>query len=75
MRQLTQAEIETLATGKGVRGIAVRNFLGTMGTGDARDAAINAHYDAQSYGWNAATHNALKKGIKLANGGTMPCYD
>ena len=67
MRQLTNAEIEKLATRKNVKAIAVYNFLGTL------DESIgytgnnyNCLSDTRAYKWNAPTRNAIQKGIKMA---------
>ena len=65
MRHLTAEEIEALASKKGVRRIAVENFLSSMGT-DSDAAYSNAEMDTRLYGWNAATRNAIYKGIALA---------
>jgi len=65
MRQLTNTEIETLASRKGARRIAVENFLSTMGE-DAHAAAGNLAQDAASYGWNGATRAAIAAGIRMA---------
>lgn len=62
---LTNERIEQLATKKGVRSIAVRNFLGTVGANaNAMFAYANLDSDARSYGWNAATVNAIRTGIR-----------
>lgn len=68
LRALTSAEIEKLASRKGVKRIAVENFLGSMHYGDAtpRDVYHNIQADAKSYGWNAATRKAIEAGLKLA---------
>ncbi len=65
MRELTTSEIERLASKKGVRRIAVENFLGTMGT-DYHTAKGNLWLDAESYKWNTKTINALLTGIAIA---------
>ena len=65
MRKLTNEEIESLASRKGVKRIAVENFLATMGT-NRTNAAINLGMDAKSYKWNLATVRAIRKGIDLA---------
>jgi hypothetical protein len=66
MRQLTSEEIEKLASRKGVRRIAVENFLSTMGS-DSSAAYGNAEQDTRDYNWNAPTRNAIYAGISLAN--------
>ena len=68
VRQLTQPEIDTLATRKGVKTQAVKNFLGSMGTSNPSGIRYNALSDAKSYKWNAATRDAILKGIEVANG-------
>jgi hypothetical protein len=65
MRQLTGAEIEKLASRKGVKRMSVENFLATMGD-DAMGASMNAAQDARSYKWNPATVKAIRDGIQLA---------
>ena len=66
MRDLTQNEIEGLASRPGVRRIAVENFLGTMGE-SRRDAEGNLSLDGRSYQWNAATMQAIRDGIRKAS--------
>ena len=65
MRELRLEEIEKPANRKGVRKIAVENFLGTMGTDD-RAAKGNLWADAQSYKWNAKTVSTILRGIEIA---------
>lgn len=65
MRRLTSEEIAKLAARKGVKQIAVENFLATMGE-DAMAAHMNMGQDARDYKWNAATQNAIRAGIELA---------
>lgn len=69
-RQLTIEEIEELASGRGVRRIAVENFLVTA------DASLpvwqhqaNLRADSRSYKWNAATVRAIAKGLELMYSG------
>ena len=70
MRELTGAEIERLASRRGVRKVAVENFLMTLGyAGSASAERRNLYADARSYGWNAATEQAILDGIELAYGG------
>ena len=73
MRKLTAMEIEQLATRRGVRSLPVRNFLGTLGyaRSESRELA-NLYADATSYGWNAATIAAIRRGIELVYG-EKPC--
>lgn len=65
MRYLTETEINTLASRKGVKSGAVANYLASMGD-DPMAASINATADARSYKWNAATSKAVRDGIQLA---------
>ncbi len=68
LRQLTAQEIETFASRKGVKRIAVENFLMTVTANETCDAAFaNVQLDAQLYGWNAATKDAIIRGIYLAS--------
>ena len=62
---LTAEQITKLASGAGVRRIAVENFLGTLGSLTAYEAMQNLYLDAGLYKWNAATVAAIRKGIKL----------
>lgn len=67
VRELTSIEIEKLASRKGVKRIAVENFLGTNTSNpDAFAARSNLYMDAGLYKWNSATVNAILKGIDLA---------
>ena len=65
---LNSETIAKLAAQKGVRKIAVENFLGTLGfEGSAGRAGAlqNLYSDAASYKWNSATITAIKRGIDL----------
>ena len=67
MRKLTAITIERLATRRGVRSLPVRNFLATLGyAGNESRELANLYADAASYGWNAATIAAIRRGIELA---------
>ena len=67
MKELTAAQIEKYASRKGVRRIAVENFLGTLdASAGARGNLQNLGYDAALYRWNLATQNAIESGIKAA---------
>jgi hypothetical protein len=67
MRSLNSAEIEKFASKKGVKRIAVENFLATMGeAGSERGELANLSADAASYKWNSATKSAIASGIRLA---------
>jgi hypothetical protein len=66
-RELTAGEIEGLASRDNVKRIAVENFLGTVTVNPDRGAAVgNAFADAEAYGWNRATLQAILTGIDLA---------
>jgi hypothetical protein len=65
MRNLTTEEIAKLAGRKGVRRIAVENFLASL-SGNRLADGMNAHADAASYGWNYATLGAIEAGLSLA---------
>ena len=66
-RELTNKEIEALASAPKVRRIAVENALGTMGTSLTQwEQEGNLRMDADMYGWNAPTVRAIRKGIALA---------
>jgi hypothetical protein len=66
-RELTIDEINKYASRKGVKRIAVENFLGSLGlAGSMRGELINMQSDAVLYGWNSATQNAITAGIKKA---------
>ena len=67
MRKLTTEEIERFALRKGVRRIAVENFLMSMGT-DYDIAVANLELDTGLYRWNSATRKAIYEGIRLAMG-------
>ena len=62
MPKLTNEEITALATRKGVKTIAVENFLGSL-QGSKQDNMMNFESDASSYRWNAATQKAIRDGI------------
>lgn len=66
MAKLDAAKIEKLASRKGVKRVAVENFLGTMDGSNKSDAWWNLRADAKSYGWNDATVKAISDGIASA---------
>ena len=67
MRKLTAEEIEKLAMRKGVKRIAVENFLMTVtNNANERNARMNLEMDARLYKWNAKTVRAIGEGIQLA---------
>ena len=65
MRNLTLEEIQKFSSRKGVKAVAVSNFLMSMGT-DQRYVYGNLDLDAGLYKWNAATYRAISAGISLA---------
>ena len=67
MGKLTIEEIKKLAMRKGVKRIAVENFLMTvMNNADERNAWLNLGMDSNMYKWNAKTVKTIGDGIKLA---------
>lgn len=65
MRALTESEIAKFSSRKGVKAIAVSNFLCSMGD-NVSYAYGNLEMDAGLYKWNAATYRAISAGISLA---------
>jgi len=67
MRRLESDEIKELASRRGVKKIAVENFLISMIANPNRYCATqNAYHDQKLYGWNTATINAILDGIDLS---------
>jgi len=66
LRKLTSDEIETLASRKNVRRIAVENFLMSMYDMKYEDSLANLEMDAVAYKWNNATISAIRAGIMMA---------
>lgn len=66
MRKLTLEEISKFASRRGVRKIAVENFLMSMGEMEY-NARANLRIDARLYGWNNSTVLAIQAGINLAS--------
>lgn len=65
MGKLTSERINELAAKRGVRAIAVRNFLGSLPSDAKRsDALANLEEDGRSYRWNSATIAAIRQGIR-----------
>lgn len=61
---LSQERIRILSSKKGVRAIAVQNFLSTVSANpDIMCALLNLQADADSYKWNGETVNAIRQGI------------
>jgi len=56
--------IEELANRKGVKKIAVENFLMSLGESTKEEALANLNYDTQLYNWNSVTYLAIREGIK-----------
>lgn len=68
MRVLNSEEIDKLANRKGVKKIAVINFLSSVTANpDATCATQNLYMDARVYQWNTATVKAIEAGIRLAS--------
>ena len=67
LRQLTAAEIEKFTSVKGVKKIAVENFLSTLDP-DIGEMGnnMNAQMDAQMYKWNDITLRSIQAGIRAA---------
>lgn len=66
-KPLTSEEIEKYASRKGVKKIAVENFLGTLGgAGSMGGELANLYADTQAYKWNSATVKVIESGIKKA---------
>jgi len=67
LRKLTSDEIEKLASRKGVKRIAVENFLSTVtNNSDSYFARLNLGRDAALYDWNHETVQAIEDGIRMA---------
>lgn len=62
---LSSSDIDKLASRKGVKCIAVQNFLSSLHGGSAFEAYANLQLDTRLYKWNAATQSAIRKGIEL----------
>ncbi len=62
---ISEERIEMLASGRGVNGDAVRNFLGSMRATNCgpMDTWGNASMDAGLYEWSAKTVAAIRVGI------------
>jgi hypothetical protein len=61
--RVSPAKIASLAFRKGVKSVAVENFLGSIDGLTRSEAFANLNADARSYGWNAATVRAISDGI------------
>jgi len=64
-KMLDNKTIEKLSTRKGVKTIAVQNFLGTLGSMTSSECYANCEQDTRDYCWNAATVKAIRDGISL----------
>jgi len=62
---LDDKTIERLSTRKGVKTIAVQNFLGTLGNMTIFECYANCEQDTRDYRWNAATVKAIRDGISI----------
>jgi hypothetical protein len=60
---LTAQRIEALSKLKGVKSIAVQNFLGSLDGLTASEAHSNLKMDARLYKWNAATVRVITHGL------------
>lgn len=69
---ITNARIAELAEKKGVRTIAVENFLRSLGKLSERDALANLELDAELYSWNTATIRTIRAGIREAYAPAVP---
>jgi len=63
---LTQERIIELSKRRGVKEIAVQNFLLSLDCSDALAAYANLQLDARLYRWNAATVKAIEQGLREA---------
>jgi len=62
---LTDVRIRELSNKKGVKKIAVENFLYTVSANrNIQSALLNLEMDSKMYKWNSATVNAIRTGIK-----------
>jgi hypothetical protein len=67
VKPLPASLIKQLSTRKGVRGIAVENFLGTLHVNDSKnDALLNLEQDSRLYRWKPETVQAIRAGIDAA---------
>jgi len=64
--KLSIEEIERLSSRKGVRKIAVENFLISLNDASYSDAMANLRRDTDLYKWNASTRKAISDGIRKA---------
>jgi len=75
--RLTNEEIEKFASRKGVKRIAVENFLMSMPYEIGRVNNLrNLEMDGQLYKWNFSTKQAIKAGIVMLykKFGDIQCY-
>lgn len=68
LRKLTYLEVERFALRKGVRKIAVENFLSSCYGQLPGQAIANCYIDTSLYAWDSNTKQAILDGIKLASG-------
>ena len=66
-KPLSSEQIEKYANRKGVRKIAVENFLSTLGNAGSMGGELaNLYKDTQLYKWKSATVRAIESGIRKA---------
>lgn len=63
---LTPEKINELSNRKGVRSIAVQNFLTSLNGLTYQEAIGNLEIDRRLYGWNIITFSAIREGINIA---------
>ena len=63
MREISDEELDQLASRPKVRRIAVENFLMSVPLDSYRNAILNLSADMRSYGWNYETYQAIKEGL------------
>jgi len=67
MQRLTKTEIEKYANVKGVKRVAVINFLSSLDPDiGAMGNTMNMHMDAKMYKWNEVTVRTIEAGIRAA---------
>lgn len=66
-KPLSSEDIQKYAARKGVKKIAVENFLSTLGNAGSKGGELaNLYMDAQMYKWKSATIRAIESGINKA---------
>lgn len=64
-KQLTNAQVESFASRKSVKRIAVENFLASLQDLSWAEALGNLELDAKLYKWDAQTVKAIRDGINV----------